>query len=268
MDNLLVLPTDPEALMRTVTAAFEVGDLRPLFAAVHKDIVWKAASPRTNLFRFGGVHRQREGVLDVTAQIAMDYVFRNFKPREIVAKGDVVWGLFDVEAEYEFHSDTPELKLIKLEIAIRWRIQEGKIIEHQAFFDTVSLLAQRGELPDPRLRTPCKRLPGRRARGTSCCWLPRCCHGRFCSASSIGGPSSPPPQRSLGVFSTSGAGAGLGAHRGPENAIGRYPLARGGGIRADGDGGSVAPAGHLCRQRVAGREPRRRPGNWAFCFNR
>jgi ketosteroid isomerase-like protein len=149
VDSLEGLPADPEALMRMITAAFEVGDLRPLFAAVHKDIVWKAASPRTNLFRFGGVHRQREGVMDVTAQIAMDYVFRSFKPREIVTKGDVVWGLFDVEADFESSGSVPQTKQVKLEVAIRWRLKDGKIIEHQSFFDTASLLMQQGELPDP-----------------------------------------------------------------------------------------------------------------------
>jgi ketosteroid isomerase-like protein len=147
VDSLPALPTDPEELMRVVTAAFEAGDLRPLLSAVHKDIVWKAASPHTNLFRFGGVHHKREGVMDVTAQIAMDYVFRSFKPREIIATGDVVWGLFDVEAVFEFQSGKPGPKPVRLDIAIRWRLKDGKIIEHQAFFDTASLLVQRGELP-------------------------------------------------------------------------------------------------------------------------
>lgn len=147
MDDLLALPTDPEKLMRVVTAAFGAGDLRPLLAAVHKDIVWKAASPHTNLFRFGGVHQKREGVMDVTAQIAMDYAFRSFKPREIVAKGDVVWGLFDVEADSEYRGGKALPKPVKLDIAIRWQLKDGKIIEHQAFFDTASLLIQRGELP-------------------------------------------------------------------------------------------------------------------------
>ena len=146
MDRFEPLPADPEDLMRMVVAAFEVGDLRPLLSAVHKDIVWKAASPHTNLFRFGGTHQKREGVMDVTAQIAMDYVFRSFKPREIIAKGDVVWGLFDVEADFEFQNGKPGPKPAKLDIAIRWRLKDGKIIEHQAFFDTASLLMQRGEL--------------------------------------------------------------------------------------------------------------------------
>jgi ketosteroid isomerase-like protein len=148
VDSLPALPTDPEELMRVVTAAFETGDLRPLLSAVHPEIVWKAASPHTSLFRFGGVHHRREGVLDVTAQIAMDYVFRKFKPREIVAKGDIVWGLFEVEAVFEFQNGKPGPKPVELEIAIRWRLKDGKIIEHQAFFDTASLLAQRGELPN------------------------------------------------------------------------------------------------------------------------
>lgn len=147
MDDLLALPTDPEELMRVVATAFGAGDLRPLLAAVHKDIVWKAASPHTNLFRFGGVHQKREGVMDVTAQIAMDYAFRSFKPREIIAKGDVVWGLFDVEADSEYRGGKSPPKPVKLDIAIRWRLKDGKIIEHQAFFDTASLLVQRGELP-------------------------------------------------------------------------------------------------------------------------
>ena len=43
MDDLQFLPTDPKELMRVVAAAFAVGDLRPLTAVVHKNIVWKTA---------------------------------------------------------------------------------------------------------------------------------------------------------------------------------------------------------------------------------
>jgi EAL domain-containing protein (putative c-di-GMP-specific phosphodiesterase class I) len=34
---------------------------------------------------------------------------------------------------------------IALEMAIRWRLKDSKIIEHQAFFDTASLLVQQGK---------------------------------------------------------------------------------------------------------------------------
>jgi hypothetical protein len=30
-------------------------------------------------------------------------------------------------------------------MAIRWRLKDGKIIEHQGFFDTASLLIQQGQ---------------------------------------------------------------------------------------------------------------------------
>lgn len=146
MDSLRTVPADPEALMRTVTAAFEVGDLRPLAAAVHKDIVWKSASSDGNLFRFAGVRERGSGVVEVTGEIASEYLFQRFQPREITAKGDIVWGLFDAVVKYQPVGDRRVYPLAVLEIAIRWRIQDGKIIEHQTFFDTAALLQQRREV--------------------------------------------------------------------------------------------------------------------------
>ena len=44
--------------------------------------------------------------------------------------------------EKGFHAKgkTPRPKPVELEMAIRWRLKDGKIIEHKAFFDTVYLL--------------------------------------------------------------------------------------------------------------------------------
>ena len=55
----------------------------------------------------------------------------------MMAEGEVVWGLFDVEAQYQ-----PTGRILKMAIAIRWRVRDGKLLEHQAFFDTANLLAQ------------------------------------------------------------------------------------------------------------------------------
>ena len=148
MSGLQLLPTDPEDLMRVVTAAFAQGDLRPLTMAVHKDIVWKTASPRVGLFRFGGTHQRRTGVMEVTGEIASEYIFRRLEAKEIVAQGDVVWGLFDAEIKYQPVGDKRVYPIIQLDIAMRWRIKDGKIVEHQAFFDTAALLVQRGDLKD------------------------------------------------------------------------------------------------------------------------
>ena len=146
MSEIQLLPADPEKLMRVVIAAFAVGDLRPLIAAIHKDIVWKTGAPHDHLFRFGGIHQRRAGVMEVTGEIASEYVFRRLEPREIIAKGDIVWGLFDAEVKYQPVGDTRVYPLLQLDIAIRWRVQDGKIIEHQAFFDTAALLRQRGDI--------------------------------------------------------------------------------------------------------------------------
>ena len=132
-----------ETLMRKIAAAFEVGDLRPLMDAIHKDIVWKSGSTQMGLFRFSGVHNERSGVQNVTANIAKKFIFKKFQPREIVGNDDVIWGLFDAEIAYDVEkNDAPPQ--VTLEIAVRWRLKDGKIIEHQGFFDTMSLLSQMG----------------------------------------------------------------------------------------------------------------------------
>ena len=66
------------------------------------------------------------------------------KPKEVLAEGDVVWGLFDVGLRYDAKGRASEAINVQLDMAIRWRLRDGKIIEHQAFFDTAQLLLQQG----------------------------------------------------------------------------------------------------------------------------
>jgi ketosteroid isomerase-like protein len=143
----------PETLMRTVAKAFENGDLQPLFDAVDDKIVWNTASVPGGTFRFGGGYSKRIGVTEILSRISAAYIFRRFEPVEIVADGDRLWGLFQVEADY-----LPTGKDVNIEIAIRWRVQNNKIVEHQGFLDTVSLLMQQGEFPrqQPRTESPRK----------------------------------------------------------------------------------------------------------------
>jgi ketosteroid isomerase-like protein len=130
--------------MRTVTAAFEAGDKGPLLASIHPDIVWKSASAQDGMFGFSGVHKRRDGVESVTQKINAHYTFKKLRPKEIVEKKDVVWGLFDAQIDYNYAGQPNRATKIALEIAIHWRIKDGKIIEHQAFFDTAALLLQIG----------------------------------------------------------------------------------------------------------------------------
>jgi len=136
----------PEALMRKVSDSFAKADLKPLFDAVDDNIVWKSGSLFEGIFRFGGVYEKRIGVFDVTLQITTVYFFRKIEPIEFVSAGDVVWGLFRIEADYMPRGDVnAPAKCVNFTSAIRWRVRGDKIVEHQAFFDTAGLLVQQDE---------------------------------------------------------------------------------------------------------------------------
>jgi len=143
---------DGAELMRKVAAAFEKSDLQPLFDAAHEDIVWKAGSQQEGLFRFGGEYNNRSGLMLLVASWATAYTFYRFHPKEIIASGETVWGLFDVGAFFDPKRDGEPKKHITLEMAFRWRLKDGKVIEHQGFFDTVSLLVQMGVMVHPSLQ--------------------------------------------------------------------------------------------------------------------
>ncbi len=131
-----------EKLMRTIVAAFAQSDLQPLLNALHEDVVWKSATKHEGLFRFHGEYRNRSGVIEVLSNIAKDYTFHYMEPVEIFAVGDVVWGYFDVKLRYDSKGHAAKPKIIKLDMAIRWRLRDDKIIEHRAFFDTAYLLME------------------------------------------------------------------------------------------------------------------------------
>jgi ketosteroid isomerase-like protein len=131
-----------EALMRTIVAAFEKSDLKPLLDALHEDVVWKSASRQEGLFSFHGEYRNRPGVTEVLSNISKDYTFHHMKPKEVLAAGDVVWGYFDVGLRFDAKGKGAESRTVQLDMAIRWRLKDGRIIEHQAFFDTAHLLMQ------------------------------------------------------------------------------------------------------------------------------
>jgi EAL domain-containing protein (putative c-di-GMP-specific phosphodiesterase class I) len=62
---------------------------------------------------------------------------------EIVESGEIVWGIFDAIIEYlPTVRERGQAEAISFQCAIRWRVQDGKILEHQAFFDTAAV--QRG----------------------------------------------------------------------------------------------------------------------------
>lgn len=132
-----------EKLMRSIAAAWEQSDMQPLLSALHDDVVWKTGSRSPDgPFSFKGDYANRAGILDVLSNIAKDYTFHRMRPVEIVEGPDVVWGLFDVSLSYDAKGRGTARRTVQMEWALRWRLKDGKIIEHQAFFDTAYLLQQ------------------------------------------------------------------------------------------------------------------------------
>jgi len=131
---------DNKTLMLAVVAAFKDSNLESLFAALSPEVLWKATAPR-EFFRFGGTHRGIAGMKEYTALLFSRYHFTRFVPKTLTARDDQVWGLFEAEALHR-----PSGKYVKSDISIRWTVKDGKITEHQGFFDTASVLMQQGDL--------------------------------------------------------------------------------------------------------------------------
>ena len=129
-----------KALILSVFAAFKDGNLEPMFAAVSSDVVWKATAPQ-EFFRFGGTYRGVEGMHEFTALMSSRYHFTRFAPKIVTASGDQVWGVFDAEALHQ-----PSGKYVRFDISLRWTVKNGKVTEHQCFFDTAGVLIQQGDL--------------------------------------------------------------------------------------------------------------------------
>lgn len=134
--------TPSEELMKTCIEAWGQGDLAPVRAALHDDVLWiSAATEWDDQLRSGGVHRGRAKVIALLAKIATGYFNTACKAKEIVSSGEIVWGLFDFRARYTGAAGKAD-KTVQTEMAFRWRVREGKIIEAQTFFDTAGMLAQ------------------------------------------------------------------------------------------------------------------------------
>jgi len=136
--------TPEELLMRTVVEAWGNADMRPALDALDENVVWKSASScEGGVFRFGGTYRGRANVVALLSTLSTRYFFRQYVAKEIISKGEVVWGLFEMQGSYlPVGGHESDRKLIDLETAFRWRIRNSKILEAQSFFDTAALLVQ------------------------------------------------------------------------------------------------------------------------------
>ena len=136
-----------EKLVKEVIEAFGQADLAPLYAALDEKIIWKAASTiRDGKFIFGGCHEGRAGVVAHLSKLQTAYFFARAEAKEIVSAGEIVWCLFEFEANYVPRDGLRVRKPLAVEAAMRVTVRNGKILTLQTFFDTAALLVQQGEL--------------------------------------------------------------------------------------------------------------------------
>jgi len=121
-------------LLQSVARALQNADFRPLYNAIADDVHWKSAATMQGFFSFGGEYKGRPDVAQLMSDLATDYTFTAFTPKEIVSSGDVTWGLFWVDLIYK-----PKGAQASFDFAIRWRLKDGKVVEHQAFIDTAAM---------------------------------------------------------------------------------------------------------------------------------
>jgi len=138
--------TPQEQLVKTVAEAWGHADLQPLYAALDDNVVWKsAASSWNDKLRSGGTHEGRANVIALFSKVQTAFFNQGCTAKEIVSRGDVVWGLFDVRSSYAPTKDrNTARKDLAGEMVLRMRIRDGKIIEGQTFFDTAALLRELG----------------------------------------------------------------------------------------------------------------------------
>jgi ketosteroid isomerase-like protein len=136
------LVTTNLALVRRIVQGVGSNDMRPLVGALDDRVVWRSNTP-LSYFRFGGEHLSRGGVLEMVAKLASEYSFIRFEIDNVTETGDAVWAICNVVVHH-----IPTGRAVTLRLAFRAVFCEGKIVDYEDFFDTVSALHQIGLLPD------------------------------------------------------------------------------------------------------------------------
>jgi ketosteroid isomerase-like protein len=153
--------TAPETLVKNVVQAWGEANLAPAREVLDENIVWKSAATRDDgTLSFGGVYRGKASVIALLATLSTRYFFQRYVTKEIISKGQVVWGLFEVHGHYiPPGGRLADRKPINFETAVRCKVRGDKIVEVQSFFDTASLLWQQGEVCSERRNSVPSHLP-------------------------------------------------------------------------------------------------------------
>jgi ketosteroid isomerase-like protein len=143
------------AAMRAMYTAYGRKDPAPFFDLLSPDVRFAIAAPRAQ-FRFAGPKRGKAAVQRVIAQIAEDYDWLDYKPREVIGAGDRVIGVAGGRIKHRASGAVMTIELVDVV-----RLSAGKIVEFTEYFDSARVLALQGhDLSPPKAGAR----PQRRAR--------------------------------------------------------------------------------------------------------
>jgi ketosteroid isomerase-like protein len=109
--------------MKQAVEALGRGDAAPYEAVLHDNVVWRSPAfdvdPDADGVRLGrdSVSALLEKIAEATADFSAQW-----RARDIVSRGDIVWGVFG-------NDNAPG----NSGMMVRWRMQDGKIIHAQTF---------------------------------------------------------------------------------------------------------------------------------------
>ena len=134
--------------IRRVLKAYGEGDVQPVLALLHRDIVWTSQAPPA-MFRFGGAHNGHAEARLGISTIAADYTIHAYEVGELVGEGDVVWltATLDV-TEHKSKSRFP------ITLVSRWQFRDGQVLSLTEYYDTATIAMMSGMIADRRKQAP------------------------------------------------------------------------------------------------------------------
>jgi ketosteroid isomerase-like protein len=151
-------------LLHNAYQAYKRGEPEPFFNLCADDIRFGIAAAPEH-FTFAGVRAGKDWVLHVIGEIAKEFAWEEFNPRELIAERDWVIGLTDGKIR-----DRETGELLDAQLVDVIRMKDGKIVYFVEYFDA-SLLYRRHsarakllELEQPAAEAPAPRKAAAKAK--------------------------------------------------------------------------------------------------------
>jgi ketosteroid isomerase-like protein len=130
-----------KALVRRFLSAYVQGDHETALGLLDDEAVW-TLNALPGHFRFGGRWVGKTKVHEGLSLVAADYTIHRYDIVHLMGEGETVWTTSKLLV-----TQRKTGKELLFEIAGRWKLRDGKIVEATEYFDSAAVLNQQGDLP-------------------------------------------------------------------------------------------------------------------------